>query len=384
MIGCPFDDVYKKGQVDSSNTVSCYSAAFNDQCGALGGTSFQQFCSENVNNFQCPPGFVKVPGLNSQNITCSLVNDCQIPCDKVFQANEICTYEEPTMDEEEQASCCTSYQYTSGRPKCATGFCSQNTDPNGGCVNAMTSYCTKYGPGNPNCQQFMINTENQKARESILTAYFQNQLQQGNKLTNPLNEAVSALCTQKDLGLGSLCDTLLNKHCKGVDNREQIFENPDFVRLCGCHLDESVYLKSSFDPSGLCDPICNLANTVKNNNQVCKSDVCIFDSDIVNLIINQGKISVNDVCGSGSNRCYFSEEIIQDLEKYQGEINFSSNCQACFSYDPKNTNIDQSVKQIDCIGTQKNPIPTVLLVTGIIVGASIFGFIVFSILKFLL
>jgi hypothetical protein len=380
MNGCKFDYIYNEGLIDSNNTVSCY-ATEPDSCGAFGGTSYKDFCSQNLDKFTCPPGTSKYPGLNAQNIVCS-VEECERACFVEFTADKICTYNQPSMDEETMASCCTgNYEWTSGTtPICAAGYCSQNTDPGGGCVTSMTTYCTKYGPSNNNCKAFMLNTANQAARESILKGYFQNQLQQGNKLTNPNNSLIAAICTQSDFKLGSLCDQLLSNHCKGITGRAEIFDNPDFTRLCGCHLDSSVYLTSSFDPSGLCDPICNLTNTVKNNNQKCKSNVCIFDSDIVNLIVEKGQISVNDICGQdNNNRCYFSKNILSDLEKYKDSIDFASNCQTCYSYDPTQKNIDSSVQLIQCVGTKIKPqtIPTGLIVAGVVGIFAIVGLFLF-------
>jgi hypothetical protein len=377
MNGCPFDNEF---QIPVSGINSTSESCYVDAAG-INTCPLSEVCPNNIDNFVCPTGYVKLSTINEKNINCEYTYQCQPPCFYQFAATNLCTYAQPTMDEETMANCCSSYVYSVGAPQCQTGYCSQNTSSNAPCIQEMTDYCSKYGPNNTNCINFIKNTANQTARESILQTYFNTQLKQGNKVTNPYNSKIAELCNEPDLKLGPLCDQLLNVHCKGITGREEIFKNPDFARLCGCHLDSSVYILSSFDQNGACDPICNLQNTVKNGAVGnCNQNVCIFDLDVINVIIDNGQINVNQLCGTNNNnRCYFSKDTISKIEKYKDVINFTSNCETCFSYDP--SNIDNTIQKINCFESPPGGLSTLAKITIGVVG---FTFIVGILLLVLL
>jgi hypothetical protein len=187
-----------------------------------------------------------------------------------------------------------------------------------------------------------------------------------------------AICTDSNLNVSDICEKNLTSYCSTVKDRQKVFDNLNYGQLCGCHLDPSVYITSPQDPSGLCDPICNIPNTVKKDNQVCNLDICIFDGTVINSIID-GKINVAEICGSGTNRCYYSKDFINTIQQ-NPNINFSNNCSECFSYDTASKNLNQNITKIDCFGTPITPsgLPTGAIVAiGVSVAVIIIGVLIF-------
>ena len=309
-----------------------------------------------IDSYDCPKGYVKLqnpkPGCQSSQV-------CDTPGTYGSVALNLCAYQPypDGFDTKAMVNCCTykTGEYNGGKPDCPRGYCSRNQNKDSPCIIAkdgyisMTEYCVQKGLSDNDCRNFLINTTSQYAREYVLSAVLNPMLNFSNndKIKNTANEQITQICNNPNLKLSKYCDDFLNKYCTGITDRQTIFNNPSFTQVCGCHLDKSVYITSPEDPNGICDPICNEQNTVPNNNQICNLDICIFDANVLNSVIN-GNINIEQVCGTSGNRCYFSDRGLDTINQLGNKFNFESNCKECFSYDEKDKVIGTNITKIKC------------------------------------
>lgn len=381
---CDFDSEYEVRQIDSL----CYGCnlILNPKCVTTVNNQGQTVVEYNNPDFYtCPSGYTKLDPLPQDiQARAGTKNDnCPSSLDYTFIARNLCTFAQPPMPNEQIIQCCLDQAVQTGiGPPCAKGYCSKNTDPNGGCVSAMTNHCIQNGFDSV-CQKFMNITQNQTAREDILQGFFDNQLK-NKSLTNNYNSIVASICSNPGYGLGAKCDQLLSNYCTNFTNRQDIFNNQGYLELCGCHLPKSVYI---YDDQS-CDPLCNFPNVVLDNNQTCQKNVCILEGEIVNSIIQQGsQINITDICGiSKNNLCYFDENFLTEIEQYADELKINTNCQKCYTFNAKDKITGQNVKEVKCYG-QIIPPPTPGLTTTqkVLIGAGIASaFIILAFFLFLI
>jgi hypothetical protein len=360
-IMCDFDKEYNL--TFESNALTCqYNSQYGPYC------VLDQLCSDNWDNFTCPNGYIKNPNLSNQP-QCSWKIQCKDNCLSYYVANDYCVYKEPNSNDPAVfVDCCTEDNYIVGNPPtCPKNFCPNNNDEKAPCVSQMSLYCSNKNPDDEQCRQFLFSTTNQNAKDQVISGFFDQQMGKYDKLTNPYNARMASYCSNSNLNVSKVCEDKLKTYCSGVKNRADIFNNLDFANLCGCHLDQDVYITSKDDPNGLCDPICNLPSSFKRqdiNPNICTKDICIFEGSSVNSIIT-GKINVKEICGEGNNRCYFAESTLDTIKKYQNNYNFTTNCSECYSFKDTDKILGQDVRKIDCIGKIVNPNISLIIGAGL-------------------
>ena len=169
--------------------------------------------------------------------------------------------------------------------------------------------------------------------------------QQGSLVYDPDIETVVEVCQDFPGG----CDNILSNYCEGF-TREDLGENPNLAKLCGCFLSDAEYDKytGSFGVEPICDPACVIQSTVKpvdpndpTLTRRCNQTVCVIDDVTINVLgqTTTGDINFAQACAACSNAgctCSISDVSISAVESVVGNINFDQNCggpPTCFQRD---------------------------------------------------
>ena len=281
-----------------------------------------------------------------------------------------------------------------GCPAVMANFCS--TDDVGGDDynekwegDESTSNCRRYAGLNlGNQAQYVPATDAFVRRYLITDANPVTFAQQGSLIYDPIIEDVIEVCQDYP----GACDQVLGTYCQGY-TREDLKENPNLAKLCGCFLSDDEYDKytGSFGVEPICDPACVIQSTVKPRdpeNQFdtlnCTQSVCVIDDVTISVL---GQTTTGDInfaqacsaCSGGGCTCSISDISITAVESQIGNVNFDQNCggpPTCFKRDANGVPQEVSCSALEegatSGGSPTSPASsfssqTVLVIIGIVV-----------------
>jgi hypothetical protein len=337
---------YRNGQLDFTSKVGALGALYTSGT-MLGNSSGLQFVPNNETPLTTPSAIWISP---EQMVNCCIFDQSGIPPDKNPCAPEYVTsgsgYCPVVMLEEckdwSTDKCQTYLQLIKNTPL------AKDLVP-----QILKNYITnpKRAPMNDYCSPLLPFHHCPAGRDDSKDPFF--------------TDIVPELCS----ATGS-CDAILNQFCSQF-LKEDLNKDPTLQTLCGCHLSESqmkppqpppdqgLKLTNTITRSNqyiypgvptVCDPICNIKNTILKNNTPCKGTTCIMDHVDINIINSAtGPIDVGQFCGCKdgvSCNCFINDLNIDVANsKIQGGIQVFQKCGACFTFDSDNP---AKVQQIDC------------------------------------
>lgn len=201
---------------------------------------------------------------------------------------------------------------------------------------------------------------NREYAQQLMASLYQKYLDSGFKITSP-NMPGYNLFQERLLELSLLypdaaAPFLQNKLCSAY-TRQELSQNLDLTKFCGCHLPPSEYdeARNTLGVSKECDPLCNIATAippvdpVTGNSIKCKNNICIIDDATINLVNSRaGNISLGQVCSGcsgGTCNCSIIDVNIISTGSKIGDINLEQECGGslnCYQ------TTSQGVKQVDC------------------------------------
>lgn len=205
--------------------------------------------------------------------------------------------------------------------------------------DTFTSTCRRYTELNVGNQvQYVPVTDAMVRRYLITDANPITYPQQGSLIFDPAIETVVDVCQSYP----GACDAVLNQVCNGFI-REDMRDNVNLGRLCGCFLDDNEYdaYQGSFGVEKICDPVCTLQSAVKPRNPEnqfqtlsCNQTICVIDDVKIQLLNDStvGDINFAQACsscsggGSGGCQCFISDVSITGVQSTIGDINFDQQC----------------------------------------------------------
>ena len=212
---------------------------------------------------------------------------------------------------------------------------------------------------------------NREYAQKLMASLYQKYLNSGFTITTP-NMPGYNLFQERLLELSILypdaaAPYLQNTLCSQY-TREELSQNLDLTKFCGCYLPPSQY-NEALNAVGIskeCDPICNIASAippvdpVSGNTIKCKNNICVIDDTTINLVNSRvGNISLGQVCGgcsTGSCNCSIIDVNISATGSKIGNIDLSQECGGnlnCFQ------TTSAGVKPVDCATyTGNEDIPT--------------------------
>lgn len=225
--------------------------------------------------------------------------------------------------------------------------------------------------------------------------------QQGSLIYQPAIADVVKVCQSYP----GACDNALGSVCSGF-TREDLKDNPNMARLCGCFMSDNVYdtYTGAFGVSKICDPLCVLQSAVKPRDPNsatqtlhCAQTVCVIDDVTISVL---GKSNVGDIsfgqscssCGTGAGcTCNISDISITSVESTLGNINLAQQCGNnnvnCFKRDASGV-----PQKVDCselggtgnstsASTKGTALRNILIIIGIIVAVIVIIIIIALVLR---
>lgn len=249
--------------------------------------------------------------------------------------------------------CCTDSEPYPGN--CAPEFCHKSQT----CLASMKQECT---PGNWDryCDIYVQTdpSENRNFSRSLIKNvvgdfYGQSNQVSGTKSAKIVSERGTPSSDHpfvaKSIELCNLapgaCDDILRNACKGY-TREQLKDNVQLRKVCGCFLPDSEYpYRSMIDTA--CDPMCIYNEAIRQGTKdgepiQCQQTSCIMDGVTANLgggAQVEGGVTIEQACGGKSSpaNCYISNNVLNFVSgKADDGVNLVQHCGKCFTYDPSN------------------------------------------------
>lgn len=179
------------------------------------------------------------------------------------------------------------------------------SNPVFGGIKSCTQLFTDIIYTNPNNNLRTFNPENYERIkgnvEYMLSKYFvngRNLLLPGQNGWNNFQNTLVNICSD----IPGVCTRAQESLCGGC-TRAQIANNPDLLRLCGCHapvLDPKIFTRNV---APQCDPLCNqstsarLTNPQTGNVLQCNDTVCVIDNVSITATKSSGSnVSISQIC----------------------------------------------------------------------------------------
>jgi hypothetical protein len=226
------------------------------------------------------------------------------------------------------------------------------------CVPVMANYCSTDDPTitytekwegdeiTSLCRRYVVlNTGQQAQYVPVVDAYVRRYLvndgnnityaQQGSVVYDPAIEDIIAVCQDYPGGF----------------TRDDLKENPNLGKLCGCFMTDAEYDKytGAFGVQKICDPACVLQSAVKPRDPAnqfitlsCGQSICVIDDVTISIL---GKSTTGDItfaqscasCTGGAGcTCNISDISITSVESTLGNISLDQACGStpnCFKRD---------------------------------------------------
>lgn len=283
--------------------------------------------------------------------------------------DNVCAPTQPTMTDTSKLQCCLAtvdpLQGGPGNtPVCAQGWCPNSQK----CVDYMNSYCLQGNNPDSNCELYI--RENQSVKTQFTSSILNQLTSQSNVLNSTNNAYIYKFCSDRTLSDSKVCDQILDNYCATIIRRNDIQVPSSSLKVCGCHLNESIYSFSKFvdkDLPDVCDPLCLYPNTLQRSDTQCDGTVCILDLNLIDSAI-KGNLTIENICQSkgGTSRCYFSDQTLDVINNLSSDqLKVKTTCDACFSY---KQNDPRSITPIECPPKKSaSTFPTTAIVIGSIV-----------------
>jgi hypothetical protein len=266
-----------------------------------------------------PCNFTYPKTKTSDNLQCSDAKNQSFS--NCFQLQNVCVPKQPPVSAdnlysdpnliETAAQCCVGDIVQTGAPyTCGIGLCQGGRN----CPNVIKTYCSSDPDSilyNSICRKFMNSpgaqgSSDKATKETLLENFLKKNMtdyvNNGNlPENNTFNKAILDFCTSSVItdGNNNICNSYLTGYCSKIQTSYQNLENglnaspPDeLTQLCGCYLNKYPY--EGLFPSQ-CQPIC-IQSPLQDAS--CVSTECLLDLNIANIIINDGKLNLNQVCNT--------------------------------------------------------------------------------------
>lgn len=266
----------------------------------------------------------------------------------------------------------------------------------------FTSECRGYATLNAGNQVQYVPAIDSYVRRYLLTdANPITFAQQGSLVYDPAIEDVIDVCQTYPGG----CDAVLDQVC-GSFTRQDLRDNPNLGKLCGCFMDDLVYdqYQGAFGVQKICDPACTLQSAIKprdpgNQFQTlqCGQTICVIDDVKIDLLNNTttGDITFAQSCqscagGGGGCQCFISDISITATESQLGNISLEQECGSppfCYQSDAFGVPqlVDCSVLEDEFDGgtspASNIPTTTILIAIGIIVAIIVIVIVLIVVLR---
>lgn len=267
-----------------------------------------------------------------------------------------CANDQPEMSNESKLKCCVDGYPDPWPHNCAIGWCSKGS----ACGPFMANYCKTNGYDN-NCKKYLQTTESAENKKKVIQTMMEaNYTPQKSVIANPFNENAIEICSgaydaTPDASIAGTCDPYLLNACQAVTSLDQLKNDANLMKLCGCFLDQSTgsNIYSKYYNAAIpynCTPPCIYPDGVRPGGGPlggflkCEESLCVMDDVTIDIINSKykGNFNFKQVCpnqgGAGNTECWISKqdyEIINSKAKDQ-DININQVCSPCKIYDFNN------------------------------------------------
>lgn len=338
---CTFDYYYSTPQINSSCTPLC--------CSEIKGT-----------NYICPDGYVKCRKAE-ETICQNILTNCLVgqSCTTFEKGNfpgalllDVCAPKQPEMDFNTRINCCLDAVAnpippinSNQKAICGFNWCGISDT----CSSFFSSeYCSLENPTIPNkerynnCIQYI---KNQPTNKTLIANSLLNSFRKSNDPDR--NLYIYSICSDPSITTPGLCESFLIDYCGTINSRDEVQNDPNLQKVCGCHLPSKLYSNYVSIIDQACDPLCITNNAIQKLGDNCQSTICIIDPYIYNTVIEKN-LNVSNVCSSNTSQCVFTQDVLNQI---QNTNNIDKTCKQC-------STIDQfgNISNINC-PFQKGPSP---------------------------